>query len=82
MSWLIMTWALAQAGNRAGKTVRCPQQWESEPEWWAVTSGAGSPVQLPAFLHNYYDLGIIMHSLFLLFILAGLHTGVLTSGVT
>ena len=50
MSWLMMTREPVQAGNRAGKTVRCPQWWESEPEWWAVTSGVGSPVRLPAFL--------------------------------
>ena len=33
-----MTWGLAQAGNRAGKTGRYLQWWENEPEQDAVTS--------------------------------------------
>jgi len=37
-----MSWGLAQAGDRAGKTGRYLQWWENKPEWVAVTSGAGS----------------------------------------
>ena len=34
-----MTWGLAQAGNRAGRTGRYLQWWEHGPEWNAVTPG-------------------------------------------
>ena len=50
MSWLMMIGASAQAGNRASKTLRCPQWKDSEPEQQAVTSGAVSPGQLLAIL--------------------------------
>ena len=50
MSWLLMTWAPVQAGNRASKTERHPQWWESWPERWAVTSGVALAVQLLAVL--------------------------------
>ena len=48
-SWLIMTRATAQAGNRASKTVRRPQWWESGPEQRAVTPGVALAVRLAAY---------------------------------
>ena len=49
-SWLIMMRATAQAGNRASKTARRPQWWESEPEWGVVTSGVALAARLTAIL--------------------------------
>ena len=46
-----MTWGLAQAGNRAGRTGRYLQWWESEPEWNAVTSALQNPYDAASFLH-------------------------------
>ena len=46
-----MTRATAQAGNRASKTVRRPQWWESGPERRAVTPGVALAVLLPAYLY-------------------------------
>jgi len=40
MTWLIMTWGSAQAGDRTSKTERCLQWWDSRPEWGADASGA------------------------------------------
>jgi len=40
MTWLIMTWGSAQAGDRTSKTERCLQWWDSKPEWSADASGA------------------------------------------
>ena len=45
-----MTWGLAQAGNRAGRTGRYLQWWESEPEWNAVTSALQNPYDAASFL--------------------------------
>ena len=42
-AWQLMTWGLAQAGNRAGRTGRYLQWWENEPEWNAVTSDLQIP---------------------------------------
>ena len=39
MTWQIMTWGLAQAGNRTSKTARRSQWWDSKPEWSADASG-------------------------------------------
>ena len=45
-----MTWGLAQAGNRAGRTGRYLHRWESEPEWNAVTSALRNPYDAASFL--------------------------------
>ena len=62
MSWLMMTGASAQAGNRAGKTLRCPQWKESEPEQQAETSDTVSPGQLPAIFFQAPSEGRILFS--------------------
>ena len=46
-----MTWGLAQAGNRAGRTGRYLQWWESEPEWNAVTSALQNPYDAASFFN-------------------------------
>ena len=48
-----MTRATAQAGNRASKTVRRPQWWESGPERRAVTPGVALAVLLPAYFAGH-----------------------------
>ena len=45
-----MTWGLAQAGNRAGRTGRYLQWWEHGPEWNAVTPGLQNPHDSASFL--------------------------------
>ena len=50
-AWQLMTWGLAQAGNRAGRTGRYLQWWDSEPEWNAVTSALQNPYDAASFLH-------------------------------
>ena len=42
-AWQLVTWALAQAANRAGRTGRYLQRWETEPECDAVTSAPQIP---------------------------------------
>jgi hypothetical protein len=44
-----MTWGLAQAGNRAGRTGRYLQWWDRGPEWNAVTSALQSPHDTVSF---------------------------------
>ena len=40
VAWQVTIRALAQAGNRAGRTEHCLQWWENSPEWHATTSAA------------------------------------------
>ena len=49
IAWQLMTWRLAQAGNRAGRTGRYLQWWESGPEWNAVTSALQNPHDTVSF---------------------------------
>ena len=44
-----MTWGLAQAGNRAGRTGRYLQWWDRGPEWDAVTSALQNPHDTASF---------------------------------
>ena len=52
-----MTWGLAQAGNRAGRTGRYLQWWEREPEWDAVTSALQNPHDALSFLPIFISQG-------------------------
>ncbi len=49
VSWQLTTWESAQAGNRASKTRRYLQWWDSKPEQNGSDLWAAEPAQLHLF---------------------------------